>query len=179
MTRTALPFLAEDVSAVAKSLSKQLTDHKSSPSHVELLNMLARANGHRNYQHLKAQAAAHQRLEAAPSHPEIVDYRLVERAARHFNEDGRMIRWPAKTSHQELCLWALWSAIPQNERFSELDFNALLKRHHLFGDHAILRRSLCDGGLVSRTPDCRDYRRIERRPPANAIALIRRVRRAA
>jgi hypothetical protein len=30
-------------------------------------------------------------------------------------------------------------------------------------------------GLVSRTADCRDYRRIERQPPPEALALIRRL----
>jgi hypothetical protein len=29
--------------------------------------------------------------------------------------------------------------------------------------------------LVSRTDDCRDYRRIEQRPPPDALALIRRL----
>jgi len=43
---------------------------------------------------------------------------------------------------------------------------------HGGGDHAILRRSLCDGGLVSRTRDGRVYRRVERRPPPEAAALI-------
>lgn len=179
MSRTALPFLAEDVSALAKSLRKQLIGHEGSPSHVELLNMLARASGHRNYQHLKAQAAAGQRLAAAPSSPERVDHLLVEQATRHFDGDGRLIRWPAKASHQRLCLWPLWATIPQGEVFSEVQINALLKGRHLFGDHAILRRSLCDGGLVARTPDCRAYRRIERRPAAEALALIRRVGRTA
>jgi hypothetical protein len=32
-------------------------------------------------------------------------------------------------------------------------------------------------GLVSRTEDCRDYRRIERPPPPDALALIRKLER--
>jgi Uncharacterized protein conserved in bacteria (DUF2087) len=47
----------------------------------------------------------------------------------------------------------------------------MLKARHLFGDHALLRRTLFDGGLVSRSVDGREYRR-ERKPPAEAIALI-------
>lgn len=44
---------------------------------------------------------------------------------------------------------------------------------HLFGDIALLRRDLVDSGLVTRTRDGRDYRRVDRVPPADAAALIR------
>ncbi len=53
--------------------------------------------------------------------------------------------------------------------------NEIIKARHLFGDHAILRRSLCNSGLLARTPDGRVYRRVERRPTADAAALIRRL----
>jgi hypothetical protein len=43
-------------------------------------------------------------------------------------------------------------------------FNQLLKQHHLFGDPASLRRELHGDGLIFRTDDCREYRRIERKP---------------
>ena len=38
-----------------------------------------------------------------------------------------------------------------------------------------LRRELVNTGLVERTPDCKVYRRVERRPPLEALALIRRL----
>jgi hypothetical protein len=47
---------------------------------------------------------------------------------------------------------------------------------HRFGDSALLRRELFDGGWVSRTPDGSDYRRIEREPPPEALALIQHLR---
>jgi hypothetical protein len=101
-----------------------------------------------------------------------VDHLKVERAARHFDPKGRLIRWPAKASDQSLCLWGLWASIPAGDIFAEQQINEILKSKHLFGDHALLRRALYDGGLVSRTADGREYRRIERRPPADVIALI-------
>src|SRR5450631_2919945 len=83
-----------------------------------------------------------------------------------------MPRWPAKDGHQKLCLWRLWSFIPAGEVFAEGQINEILKTKHLFGDHALLRRAVYDNGLVSRTADGGEYRRIERKPPADAIALI-------
>lgn len=176
MSRTAIPYVAADIAAVARSLRSQLEGRDQPPGHVELLNMLARAVGRRNYQHLKAQLAAQARLEAGPAPADAVDHERVERIARHFDRDGRLIRWPAKPSHQQHCLWALWAALPAGQTLTEQDVNAILKNRHLFADHAILRRALCSAGLVARTRDCREYRRIERRPPADAAALIRHVR---
>ncbi|WP_339037370.1 DUF2087 domain-containing protein [Bradyrhizobium symbiodeficiens] len=52
----------------------------------------------------------------------------------------------------------------------------LLNRQHAFADDALLRRALCDHGLVFRTADGREYRRIERRPPTEATALLRHLK---
>lgn len=46
---------------------------------------------------------------------------------------------------------------------------------HDFGDPALLRREMFQRKMVSRTLDCRDYRRLEQRPPDEALALIRRL----
>jgi hypothetical protein len=171
MSRTCFPFATDDISALARFLRGQLTTVDRPPGHVELLNMLARAAGCRNYQHFRAQAAAQDRL-AAPPAADPVDHLKVEHAARHFDPKGRLIRWPAKAGDQSLCLWALWASIPAGGIFAERQINEILKSRHLFGDHALLRRALYDGDLVSRTADGREYRRIERRPPADAVALI-------
>lgn len=176
MSRIQMPYAAEDISLLAKSLRKQLESFTQPPSHVELLNMLARASGYRNYQHFRAQAASKFRLLSATPAIEHIDHQTVERVARHFDQDGRLLRWPAKVSHQTLCLWSLWSALPSRRIFTEQEINAVLKERHVFGDHAILRRSLCDADLITRTPDCREYRRVERRPPADARALIHRLK---
>ncbi len=175
MSRDLIPFAAADISALAKSLRGQLAERAQPPGHVEMLNMLARAAGARNFQHYRAQAAAQGRLAAPPAAPGSVDHARVEAALRCFDGQGRMVRWPSKPSVQALCLWAIWAAIPPARCFTEAEINAVIQARHLFGDHALLRRELFNQGLMSRTPDCRDYRRIEQAPPAEALALIRRV----
>jgi hypothetical protein len=172
MSRLSIPFAADDISALARSLRGQLTTTDHLPGHVELLNMLARSAGYQNYQHFRAQAAARGRLEVAAPAADPVDHLQVERAARHFDMQGCLIRWPAKASHQRLCLWGIWACIPAGEIFTERQINEILKSRHLFGDHALLRRALYDEDMLFRTADGRVYRRIERRPPAEAVALV-------
>lgn len=174
MSRTPLPFVAADVSALARALGRELSATPEKLGHVQLLNVLARAAGYRNFQHFRAQNAAGAKLTAAPPAPPApVDLRLVADAARHFDAAGRLVRWPSRESRRALALWVLWSRIPAGATFTEAQFNAMLRDSHLFDDPALLRRCMVDGGLAWRTNDGRSYRRIEQRPPAEALALIR------
>jgi hypothetical protein len=176
MSRSPIPFAADDMSALARSLRTQLAGRNGLPGHVELLNMLSRAAGRRNFQHFRAQLSAHERLAAPPAAPEPVDHLRVARTARQFDAEGRLTRWPGRPWQRQLCLWVLWAGIPAGETFSEKAISALLDRLQRFGDHALMRRELVDNGLLFRTDDCRIYRRIERRPPADALALIRHLK---
>jgi hypothetical protein len=45
MSRLVFPFYANDISELARSLRSQLAACDHTPGHVELLNMLARAEG--------------------------------------------------------------------------------------------------------------------------------------
>jgi hypothetical protein len=173
MSKTPFPFAAQDISALARSLSRELDGCAARPTHVQMLNMLARAAGYRNFQHFRAQRMAQLRLDAPADAGPPVDHRQVERVAGHFDSSGVMIRWPSRTNHQALCLWVLWSRLPAGEVMTETQINERLRASHAFGDPAILRRSMFGDRLVTRTRDCREYRRIERIPPPEAIALIR------
>jgi len=176
MSRTPLPLFAGDVSDFARSLRGQLTSCDHTPGHVELLNMLARSAGYRNFQHFRAQCEAHNRLNTAPTAPvATVDTSLVLRAARYFDVSGNLTRWPGKFSHRGPCLWVIWSKIPPRQDMSESEINAHINDAHLFEDHALLRREMFDRRMVSRTPDGRVYRRIERQPTSEGQALIRRL----
>jgi hypothetical protein len=177
MSRTLLPFHSDDISALARSLKGQLVNCESQPSHLELLNILVRANGYRNFQHYRAQLAARDLLENRPLAPEseLVDFVRIKRVLRMFDPEGKLMRWPSKRSQQELCLWVIWSKLPARHVFTEKEINLLLNENHLFGDHPLWRRWLCDYGMMSRTRDGREYRRVEKRPPAEALELIRQL----
>jgi hypothetical protein len=175
MSRTSHAYSAPDLSALAKNLKRELEARAELPGHVELLNMLTRAVGYRNYQHFKASRAAEDRL----AHPALVeaepapDFRRVELTARCFAGTDVLVRWPGKLNQQQLALWVLWSFLPAGQDMPEKAVNTVLMRHNGFGDHVLIRRELVNMGLLTRTRDCRLYRRLEKRPPPEARELIR------
>lgn len=59
------------------------------------------------------------------------------------------------------------------ESLSERQISARLAGWHLFGDAAILRRTLVELGLVARSIGASVYQRVEVPPAADAQALIR------
>lgn len=176
MTRLSLPFRADDISHLARRLSAELACGPEKPGHLALLNMLARGAGYRNFQHFRAQSMAAERLEPVPPAPEV-DLSGVARVRRYFDVQARLKSWPAKTSAQRLALWGLWAQLPRQHLWTERSFSAELNRLHLFGDAAILRRSMVERGLIARTVDGQEYRRIEQAPPPEALALLRALRR--
>ncbi|EPW2919552.1 DUF2087 domain-containing protein [Pseudomonas aeruginosa] len=65
--------------------------------------------------------------------------------------------------------------MPARTDLTEGEVNALLKSWHNFGDHALLRREICDAGLVSRTRDGSVYLRMELPMPPLAQAIARQI----
>ena len=171
MTRTALSYQVADLSALARHLGQSLAEQPSPPGHLALMNMLARGAGFRNFQHFRASQTAEGKL-AAPPAPQA-DFVKVSQVLRHFDDQGRLTRWPGRTWQQYLCLWALWSRLPAETDLTERQISALLNQWHLFGDAAILRRTMAELGLVSRSPGVSIYRRTEAAPSPEARAVIR------
>ncbi len=167
MTKDSLILPVADLSSFSRALARQL--QPAAPSHLTLMNMLARAAGYRNLQHLRAAQTAGAKL-ALP--PEAVDHGLVTRALAQFDEGARLRQWPARRAVQILCLWALWARLPRNVSMTERQISAALNTLHHFGDAAILRRDMVALGLLRRTIDGCDYQRLESRPPPEARTLI-------
>ena len=167
MTKTTIALPIPDLTAFARSLSRELTPP---PGHLALLNMLARASGFRNFQHLRASHKAGARL--IPVAEPLPDLTRVQSALRHFDPAGQMTSWPSRTAIQHLCLWALWARLPKGPK-TERQISDHLNRWHSFTDAAILRRTLCELDLVTRTPGGTEYIRQERPPTPEARALIR------
>ena len=175
MSKTPIPFSAPDLSLFARKLAQELSQQDSQPSHLSLMNILARSAGYQNYQHIRASQTAQARIETTSS-VQNTDFRLVERALHQFDIEGLLVRWPSRRPVQELCLWILWSSLPSAEYLHEKEVNALLNGVHLFGDAALLRRSLLGLGLVTRNRDGSNYQRQEKQPPAEALELLSRVK---
>ncbi|MCH2076780.1 MAG: DUF2087 domain-containing protein [Rhodobacteraceae bacterium] len=172
MTRTPLPLYAADLTTFSRALARQLGEE--APSHLTLMNMLARAAGFENIQHMRSAQAAARRLEREEE-ARPLDARIVERALQQFDADRRLREWPSKRAIQTLSLWVLWARLPAQRDMTEKQVNAALHTAHAFEDPATLRRTMIAERLLTRETDGSVYRRIEARPPEEALALIRQL----
>lgn len=178
MSRTPVSLHVGDVSALARTMRRQLDNLERAPSHLELLNLLAKAGGYRNFQHLKAVQQASQPDSGASTATQTeaeLNLKRVKKAVGYFDLNGRLSSWPKKHSLRMLCLWVLWSRLPARAVLSELELDERLSLDHAFCDHALLRRLMVDYGMVERTPDGSEYRRIEVQPPLEALEVFRRL----
>ncbi|MBV7392774.1 DUF2087 domain-containing protein [Mameliella sediminis] len=167
MSRDPIALTIPDLSAFAKALRSGMD---SPPSHLEMLGLISRAAGYRNYQHLRA------RLTETPDEP--VDEKSVARAARFFDPERRFIDWPGRTSIQGLCLWVIWAQLPPGQSWTERQISTALDALCTFRDAAQIRRSMIEHGLLRRDRDGSAYERVERKPPPEARALIARILRS-
>lgn len=179
MSRLPLSLVVPDASLFARSLGQALKARHATgaepPGHVELLNLIARALGHRNLQSL--------RIARPPSLPEAPlaeedrppPLPLSDNARKtlmQFDSRGRLLRWPTKFSVQKLAMWVLWTHFDGRRLYTELQVNEVLKTAHAFGDHATLRRELINHKLLARKSDCSEYRKLPARPDDEARALL-------
>lgn len=166
-----MPYRVDDVSALARSLRRQIVSHHEAscrlPSHLTLLNMLARAAGHRNFQSYQA--------DPAPTEPGPLPAD-GERLLRLVDARGRLTRWPVKRGVQRLLAWYLWSVLDSKKVYSEREITAILAARNTFDDPVILRRELINEGLFLRTPDGREYRKQPLRAPSEVVVVLRALR---
>jgi hypothetical protein len=202
MPRELFALHADDISAFAKSLRQQLAEHQAQtqdlsalPAHLSLLNMLARAAGHRNIQALRAAAQqqsskvaaavatarapskltpVHEPPARGPSHPELSE--LADRALRQFDAQGRLVRWPSRHQVQRYALWGMWLHFDSRRIYTEAEVNEVLNAHHGFGDHCTLRRELVNMKLLARSDGGREYRKLPARPTDELLPLLRELR---
>jgi hypothetical protein len=180
MPRQAISFAVPDMAAFARALGQSLEErqnHKPKPpGHVELLNLLARAAGHRNIQALRA-AATLTAVAAPTAATQIAPVKEAltvnaKKALGQFDEHGCLIRWPVKYSVQRLVVWAQWTRFDGKRVYTEKEVNAVLKLANAFGDHVTLRRELVNHKLMSRKSDCSEYQKLPARPDDETRAFL-------
>ena len=191
MRRLPLSLTVPDASLFARALGLQLkTRHAAGsppPGHLELLNLMARALGHRNLQSLQAEKRAPQAaMPALPNLPNLPNLALAaedrpappaltenaRKALMQFDSRGRLQRWPTKFSVQKLAMWVLWTLFDGRRVYTEREVNEILKAANAFGDHVTLRRELINHQLMSRLSDCSAYRKLNPRPDDETRHLL-------
>jgi hypothetical protein len=175
MSRESLSLVVPDLSAFARSLGRALAERGETkpPGHVELLNLIARAAGHRNVQALRASLEAPSApLADEDRSPPLPLSANARKTLRQFDSRDRLVRWPTKFSVQRLAMWVLWTRFDSHRVYSEQEVNAVLKAANAFHDHVTLRRELIDHHLLTRKSDCSEYRKLPARPDPEARALL-------
>ena len=174
MPKISVPYAAADISDVAKTLKSALDQRHEAgrppPSHVELLNLLARAAGARNFQTLKAAPPPTQAAAQAPAAIGLTP--IARKTLMQFDDAGRLVRLPNKLSVQQMAMWVMWMRFAARRDYTEKEVNAILNSQHTFGDPATLRRELVNMKLLGRESDCSRYWKEPRRPDADARAFL-------
>lgn len=171
---TTVPLHAADISAFCKALRQQLIEKgvTNPPSHVMLLNSIAKSAGHRNYQALRA-SSDHQTPLPQPLAARSGLSRAVAKAIGHFDSAGRLMRWPTQFAVQRIALWGLWCRLPAKRDLSEREVNEYLSQFHTFADNATLRRELVNMKMLWRTKDGSVYRKEHPLQSEEAVAFLK------
>ena len=202
MSRLPLCLTVPDASQFARALGQSLKIRHAAgsppPGHVELLNLMARALGHRNLQSLQVARASpplavalddrqamplqsgEALIQELPEPPLAAEDRPAparlsdnaRKALMQFDSRGRLLRWPTKYSVQTLAMWVLWTLFDGRRVYTEREVNEVLKVANAFGDHVTLRRELINHQLMARTSDCAEYRKLKPQPDAETQALL-------
>ena len=177
MPKIPVPYAAADITTVARTIKTALDERhdagRKPPSHVEILNLLARAAGSRNFQALKA-ASDNTPPKAIVAPPPIASELSANgrKALIQFDESGRLVRLPNKFTVQQMVMWVLWTRFAPRRHYTEREVNTILNAQHTFGDPATLRRELVNMRLLGRESDCSRYWKEARRPDADMRAFL-------
>jgi len=89
---------------------------------------------------------------------------------RYLDKEGRVEVWPGKWKNRRMVAWYMTRGFEPGVRYSEQQVNGIIEGLHTFGDYAILRRTLCDLGLLARESDGSAYWLTEKGKAAREIA---------
>jgi hypothetical protein len=171
-----VPLNVADISAFAKALRQRLLDAAAvgTPTHLALLNHIAKSAGYRNYQTLRAAATSQTPLgEGVPIAPPSNIDRTIAKALRQFDRRGRLLKWPTQFAVQRLALWGVWTRLPSKRELSEREVNEYLNRFNAFDDPVTLRRELVNMKMLWRTKDGGVYRKIAAVPNEDAALFVK------
>ena len=77
--------------------------------------------------------------------------------AQFIDSEGRLKQFPAKRSKQILALNYLAAKLTPKKEYTEAEINELITQWHTFDDWCLIRRDMCDLGLLARTRDGKTY----------------------
>ena len=86
-----------------------------------------------------------------------------------LDENGEVTRCPKKFG-QRLSVVAYVGQFFESDRvYTELEINDIIRSKIAFSDYVLVRRELVDFGFLTRSADCREYRRAAELPTVESI----------
>ena len=89
---------------------------------------------------------------------------MIPELRAFLDERGRLTSLPSKYKKQLCAVWYLAGKLEAGRAYTQDQLGDALDAWHTFHDPATLRRSLADLGLLRRTRDGAEYRRIDTLP---------------
>ncbi len=141
MSRVALSLHIPDLSGFAKSVREQLGKLPEPPSHVEMLNLLCRSAGFQELSTLQGRGGSPAAL--CSCRPRRLPHRSItssssERCASSMSRVACCVGRRRPRFRIFVC-GCCGPALESRETFTEKQISELIKRWHVFGDHALLR----------------------------------------
>ncbi len=140
-----VPAASQFARALGTALKTRHAAGSPPPGHVELLDLMARALGHRNLQS----------LQAAHAGPPLAALPMDDLRAAPLRADEALIH-----------------ALPEPPLALEDRPAPARLSDNAFGDPVTLRRGLINHRLMARTRDCAEYRKLKPQPDAETQALL-------
>ncbi|MGE3077087.1 MAG: DUF2087 domain-containing protein [Dehalococcoidia bacterium] len=75
-----------------------------------------------------------------------------------LDAQGRLSQWPTKRKFQRAAVFYLIAKFERDRPYTEPEVGAILDQWAPFRDAALLRRTMIEERLLSRTPDGSEYR---------------------
>ncbi len=87
----------------------------------------------------------------------------IQQLKGYIDEEGKFNRMPGKRQKKkvELMLQCLAQKFESGKKYTEMEVNEILNRHHSFNDPATLRRLMFGSRLIDRTLDGKSYWLVE------------------
>lgn len=88
---------------------------------------------------------------------------------RLLDENGVVTRCPSKFGQRLEVVAYLAERFEPGRAYTELEVNDVIRSHIAFSDYVTMRRELVDFGFLTRSADCREYRRAAELPSVESI----------
>ena len=89
--------------------------------------------------------------------------------SRLLDADGRVVRYPSKFKKRVYATLYIAEKFEPGRSYTELEVNECIRSWIAFADYVLVRRDLVDYGCLTRTSDCREYRRADVLPGVGEI----------